>query len=60
MLGTKQTGLVQLRVADLIRDRDLLPTVRKISADILKAYPDVPAKLVKRWLPEKAEQYAKV
>jgi ATP-dependent DNA helicase RecG len=60
VLGTKQTGLVQLRVADLIRDRDLLPTVRKISADILKAYPDVPAKLVKRWLPEKAEQYAKV
>ena len=28
LLGTRQTGLVRLRVADLVRDADLLPDVQ--------------------------------
>jgi hypothetical protein len=28
MLGTRQTGLLQFKVADLMRDADLLPAVR--------------------------------
>src|SRR5256885_6862889 len=29
LLGTRQTGLAQLRVADLMRDADLLPRVQR-------------------------------
>ena len=29
MLGTRQTGLMQMRVADLMRDADLLPKVQQ-------------------------------
>ena len=31
VLGTRQTGVMQLRVADLLRDADLLPQVIEIS-----------------------------
>ena len=34
LLGTRQTGLAQLRVADLVRDADLLPRVQK-SAELM-------------------------
>ena len=34
LLGTRQTGLMQLRVADLVRDADLLPGVQR-AADLM-------------------------
>ena len=40
LLGTRQTGLAQLRVADLMRDADLLPGVqagRRAAAGLLSA-----------------------
>ena len=36
LLGTRQTGLMQLRVADLVRDADLLPGVQR-AADLMLA-----------------------
>ena len=35
VLGTRQTGIMQLRVADLLRDADLLPQVIEISERLL-------------------------
>lgn len=50
VLGTKQTGDITMRVADLMRDSEHLPIVQT-AADILQAdHPDVIAPLIKRWL----------
>ena len=59
VLGTKQTGIARMRVADLIRDADLLPMVIRISDELLSSYPDRAAPLVRRWV-RGAEKYAKV
>ena len=50
VLGTRQTGLMQLRVADLIRDADLIPVVQKIAAHLLGAAPDGVSGLIRRWI----------
>lgn len=50
VLGTRQTGEVSLRIADLIRDSDLLPIVQE-AADILqKEHAGLVDPLIKRWL----------
>jgi ATP-dependent DNA helicase RecG len=50
LLGTRQTGLAQLRVADLLRDADLLPRVQKAAELLLASYPDNIAPLTARWV----------
>jgi ATP-dependent DNA helicase RecG len=50
LLGTRQTGLAQLRVADLARDSDLLSQVRDAADLLLAAYPDNIAPLAVRWI----------
>lgn len=50
VLGTRQTGLMQLRVADLIRDADLIPVVQKIAAHLLGTAPDGVSGLIRRWI----------
>jgi ATP-dependent DNA helicase RecG len=51
LLGTRQTGLLQLKVADLVRDSDLLPRVQAAADVMLERYPDNIAPLLRRWLP---------
>jgi ATP-dependent DNA helicase RecG len=50
LLGTRQTGLMQLRVADLVRDSDLLPDVQRASALMLDGPQANIAGLVGRWV----------
>jgi ATP-dependent DNA helicase RecG len=50
LLGTRQTGLAAFRVADLVRDADLLPTVHDIAERLLAASPDIADRLVARWI----------
>jgi ATP-dependent DNA helicase RecG len=59
VLGTRQTGVMQLRVADLLRDADLLPTVIELSERLLAEHPERVAPLIRRWVRGAAE-YAKV
>ena len=59
VLGTRQTGIEQLRVADLLRDADLLPTVIEISEQLLATQPQAVAPLIRRWIRGEAE-YGKV
>ncbi len=59
VLGTRQTGELQLRIADLIRDQGLLEDVRKAAEWMLQRYPERAAGLVRRWLGRRAE-YGKV
>jgi len=55
VLGTKQTGQMILKVADLLRDGDLLPAVQKTAAMIEADHPDIISPLIKRWLGNKTE-----
>jgi ATP-dependent DNA helicase RecG len=59
LLGRRQTGLAQLRIADLSRDADLLTEVRAAAARMLEAMPERVAALRLRWLGER-EQYGRV
>lgn len=59
VLGTRQTGLAQLRVAELERDSDLLEDVRKAGQQLLQTAPHYVEPLILRWLGH-AEQYANV
>ena len=59
VLGTRQTGLMQLRVADIVRDADLLPDVIRISDELLTRYPQRVDPLIERWT-RGGSEYAKV
>lgn len=49
VLGTRQTGLMQLKIADLVRNADLLPMVIEISDAMLASKPAHADALVRRW-----------
>ena len=59
LLGTRQTGLAQMRVADLLRDADLLPRVQIAAETLLRDWPLHVAPLISRWVGH-AEQYGRV
>ena len=59
MLGTRQTGLPELRIADLMRDAHLLPDVHKAAKIIMNEYPAFVQPLIDRWL-GKDQDYVKV
>ncbi len=59
LLGTRQTGLMQMRIADLMRDADLLPEVHKTATFMLKERPDAVDGLIRRWVGE-ADRFGKV
>lgn len=59
VLGTRQTGLLTLKLADLQRDADLLPLVREYAQGLATHQPQLAAALVRRWLPDR-ERYARV
>ena len=59
LLGTRQTGLMQLKVADLVRDSDLLPGVQKAAALMLEAPGANIEALLRRWVGE-GERFGKV
>lgn len=50
MFGTRQTGMARFRIADLMRDQELLPQVQKVCQQILNEYPQVIEPLLQRWL----------
>jgi ATP-dependent DNA helicase RecG len=59
VLGTRQTGELQLRIADLVRDQGLLDEVREAADLLLRRYPENAAALVRRWIGQRAD-YGKV
>jgi ATP-dependent DNA helicase RecG len=59
LLGTRQTGLAQMRVADLLRDADLLPRVQIAAEALLRDWPSHVGPLIRRWVGH-AEQYGRV
>lgn len=52
LLGTRQTGLVNLRIADLQRDQAMLPSIAVCAEKILGGYPQQVELIIQRWLGE--------
>ncbi len=59
LLGTRQTGLPDYRVANLVRDAELMPQVQVSAEAIRRASPQRAAAIVRRWLGD-AGRYGKV
>ncbi|NRA62427.1 MAG: ATP-dependent DNA helicase RecG [Psychrobium sp.] len=54
VLGTKQTGLADLKIADLVRDQQLIPQVTQLAHQLMTQYPQWVEPIVKRWLGDKS------
>lgn len=50
VLGTRQTGEMQFKIADLQRDAHLLTAVKSAALLLMSDYPQVCADIVERWL----------
>ena len=59
VLGVKQTGIMQMRIADLQRDQELIPQVAEMADHIFQHYPDCVEPLINRWI-GRATKYAAV
>ncbi len=59
ILGVRQTGLMQFRVADIIRDKSLIPEVSRAARAVIDQYPEQIEPLIQRWIGDKA-QYREV
>jgi ATP-dependent DNA helicase RecG len=54
VLGTRQTGMLQFRVADLARDAHLLRRIPAVADSLLRHHPEQVDKLIKRWVGDAA------
>ncbi len=59
VMGTRQTGLMQLKIANLNRDTDLLESVQEAAEIICSQYPDSIQPIIDRWLGH-SNQYSEV
>jgi ATP-dependent DNA helicase RecG len=50
LLGTRQTGNTQFRIADIVRDADLLPAVEEAAGLMLRQNPLGANELINRWV----------
>jgi ATP-dependent DNA helicase RecG len=59
VLGTRQTGMMNFRIADLMRDETLLETAKHVAEWVIEHHPERVNALILRWLGQ-ALQYAQV
>jgi len=59
LLGTRQTGLPQYRIADLVRDGGLMPEVQRAASELTAGDDERAGRIVRRWLGS-ASRYGKV
>lgn len=57
LLGTRQTGNAEFKVADLLRDQAMIPEVQRLARHIHERYPQQAKTLIERWMPE-TERYS--
>ncbi|MEZ8965775.1 ATP-dependent DNA helicase RecG [Vibrio breoganii] len=58
LLGTKQTGIADFKIADLVRDQHLVPQVQKMARFIHEQYPENAQAIIQRWIVN-SDEYAK-
>ena len=54
-LGTRQSGVPMLKIADLERDADLLESAKSIADQLIKEYPTAVEKHLERWMSHAGE-----
>jgi ATP-dependent DNA helicase RecG len=59
VFGTRQTGELRFRIADLLRDQYLLPQVQQASLALQQQSPHSVEKLIQRWI-HRADDYVNV
>ena len=59
LLGSRQTGLMEFKVADLQRDKGLLDQVQATAQRLYHHHPEAISPLLQRWLPN-IEHYLNV
>lgn len=59
LLGTRQTGLQQMHIADLARDHALLPRIEPIARHLNAHHPQAARAIIQRWL-SRRESYGEV
>ncbi len=59
LLGQRQTGLTQMKVADIERDEVLIPEAQAVAESLITDYPNTVDALIARWLPRR-DHYAQV
>ena len=59
VLGTRQTGEMQLVIADFFKHQHLLPTVNRWSDELVRHYPEQTELLIQRWVGQN-ERFASV
>ena len=55
VLGVKQTGVAEFKIADLLRDQSLLPQTQQLASTVMDAFPELITPLIKRWLGNNSE-----
>jgi ATP-dependent DNA helicase RecG len=55
LLGTRQTGQVQFRIADLVRDAALVESVHQAADELTRIHPEHLQPLIERWLGQVAQ-----
>jgi len=60
VLGTRQTGVMNLKIADLQKHQELLTEVTKAGRMMFEQYPEQCRALIKRWLKEEGLHYGEV
>ena len=55
LLGAKQKGSVQFRLADLERDKPLFKTAQKLASELIHKHPQLCQKIIDRWIVEHDE-----
>ncbi len=55
ILGTRQTGLAEMKIADVIRDQHLIPKVNDIALRMLRDYPEAVTPIINRWIGHSVE-----
>lgn len=60
VLGTRQTGMAEFKIAQLGRDDDLLDVVSEIADQLAAEQPDTVKNLIRRWIGEGKQDYGGV
>ena len=55
VLGTKQTGASEYRIADISRDHAMLPLVQRTADELLSSEPATVDRIIERWLTDRIE-----
>ena len=59
-LGTKQTGNINYKIADLTTDSKLIEHATKVSSNLIMGYPEFVTHIINRWLGNNTEKYSKI